>query len=788
MAASTASAVLLRDYKRLWANELKESSPDIAILEEYKNAGAINVNSDIINSRDNPLSLRLSRKSDLKLIEALLKWGANPNLIKHRVPVFWGVFTRSIKDMNPLLALLIKYGANVKIVANNKTSLMAFFESFIYKDDVEFSQKHKEIADILIKEGVDIHLKDRLSDVLDALDICIIMNNDVTIRYLLDKGMSMIINGRTRLYYYILRMHIVDDLRLKTLMKYYSNDNEYFRDFLDAALINPEVTMSHNLYILLKNELNPNYKEVYVDGSTPLIKAVQLYEKVPQQWVKTMIETMLEKGANASYIDPSGKKAIDYTTNDEIKELLGEKPFKILWMGFSKADIAFTNEIFHQTTDASNLAKINPDESLFSICPVCLKYIQHETGTCMYMIHSCVEEASHNGYYHKNLWNAFSYEKQLYDPQGNPIPGASKRVLEWCTNCGRICKGHRHYAISPIYKADKKDIFVPPLVGYGSDYFATDCSKQEIGGGGIKEKLKRYRRFREVVLGLNDPSIIGKMSYEEAINILVENVWEAPLENRRFEISKIERLQKEKKYNYPVANIQFPLPSELPLPPKYIYSDPTYPDAGNPDLLPLVYSTATNSIKNSAYTVFQDNENIIQFRHRMANGMINKHDGPNQQIALDRLISFISVMNELPASDDFGMCWQHTKDAYDNLEMLDDKTRKPPKCTAKLYPDELFHAIQSATYADEEAKQHNLRVYEYYKKLFGEKFGKPIGFAPNSNNSHKSNNSNASHTKYNSNHEGGRRTRKDKHKRKHNRLIKRGETMRNYAYKKVYIL
>jgi ankyrin repeat protein len=762
------AAAPAQDYKKLWTEELKKPSPDIAKLEQYKNAGAIDVNA-MIDSRENPLSLRLSKNPDMKLLEALLKWGANPNLIiKNKVPLFWLVFERSIKDIKPILLLMIKYGADVKLIANNKTFLIEFIR-FIFSNYAEFTEKSKEIADILINYGVDIHYKYNDRDILDeVLDY----GNKNAVDYLINKGLSVIVNGRTRFYEVLRKMNnpysgMNGMNALNILLSHHSDNNAYFKDYLDFALAYPSTNIIKDLYSKLKNRLILNYNEVYMDGSTPLIKAVQLYTKAPQPWVKTMIESMVEKGANVSYIDPTGKKAIDYTTDEELKELLGEKHFKILWTGFSRADIDFTNMIFEQTTHATNLAKLNPDESLFSICPVCLKYIQHETGTCMYMTHSCVEQAGYNGYYHKKLWDAFSYEK-AYDALGRDILAAQrKRVLEWCTNCGRICKGHRHYELKSIYKSGSKDIVIPGLLGQG-DYFATTCDKPGIGGGGIKEKLNRYRRFREVVLALNDPSIIGQMAYEDAINTLVEAVWEAPLDPRRFEIRMIET---QKKYNKPVANNRFPLPSELPAPPKYVYSDPTYPDASNPDLLPLVYSKATNTIKNSAYDLFGDDDNIVQFRHRMANGNVNNHDGPNQQIALDRLIGAISLMNETPASVDFGMCWQHAKDAYDNIDMLDNKAHKPPKCTAKMYPDEVLHAIQSATYSDELTKEQHLGVYAYYKKLFGEKFGKPIGLAATNN----SNKVNASNSKNNSNQDGGKRwsTRKRKHKGKTLRIHKR---------------
>jgi hypothetical protein len=305
-----------------------------------------------------------------------------------------------------------------------------------------------------------------------------------------------------------------------------------------------------------------------------------------------------------------------------------------------------------------------------------------------------------------------------------------------------------HYKLEKIYKAGTKDIFIPGLAGEG-DYYAVTCDKPGIGGGGIKEKLNRYRRFREVVLALNGPEFIGKLNYEDAINKLVEAVWVAPLDPRNFEISMIES---EKQYNDMVSNARFPLPSELPPPPKYIYASPVYPDAANPELFPLVYAKANNTYKNSTYNMSNDDENIVQFRHRMANKTVNTHAGPNQQIALGRLIGYLQNICDTPTSSDFGMCWQHSRDGY---TMVNDKTHMPPKCTAKLYPEEVLVAIEKATYEDEATKRQYMDIYKKYNKTFAERFGKPIGFAPPNN---LSNNKNASNRKEpNNNQEGGKR-------------------------------
>jgi hypothetical protein len=815
-AAAAAPAVAAQDYKKLWAEELKKPSPDIAKLEEYKNAGAIDVNA-MIDSRDNPLSLRLSIKPVFTVLEALLKWGANPNffLLNERYPVYWKIFDRSIKDMKNILDLIIKYGADVKLItdaeaftrvgrnpvfATNISVLMYFVNKHRYSS---FTPEYERILNLLIKKGANVNYTNQKDG--DVLDICLKEAIEKGVSYFLLKGMSMTIDNRTRFYFLLQRLtNLIKPTESDTTFRYVVNNsfhgvelmlkydsknlNNYFRDFLYFSLINPTSPILVHAYPKLMSILNPNYNEPYADGSTALIKAVQLYTKVPQEWVKSMIQTIVEKGADTKYTDPTGKKAVDYTTDEELKELLGSGGFKILWTGFSKGDLDFTNTVFNQVVHAESLSKEFNDEWLFSICPVCLKHVQHENKTCMYMTHSCVEQAEHKGYYHKKLWNAFSYKKQYY-PNGEEIPAhLQKLVVEWCTHCGRICKNHTHYILSRIYKSNGS-VHVPVFAGEG-DYFATTCDKPGIGGGGIKEKIIRYRQFREMVYYLNDADeFINKITFEDAINRLVEAVWEAPLDPRRNIVSHI---QKTGKYNRAVANALYPLPSELPKPPKYIYSVPTYPDAANPDLLPLVFDKATDAIKNSAANVFGYEENIVQFRHRMANGAVNKHDGPNQQVALDRLMGYIKLVSETPNSNDFGMCWQHKLDNYGVNDFLDDKEHKPPKCTARLYPEELLHILQKANYKldqnsnstsndnmDIDAKNKHLQIYNDYVYLFGQKFGKPIGIAATNNSNNSNNKPNASNSKNNnSNQDGGKRwaTRKCMRKRK----TSKSKTYRNH--------
>jgi hypothetical protein len=327
----------------------------------------------------------------------------------------------------------------------------------------------------------------------------------------------------------------------------------------------------------------------------------------------------------------------------------------------------------------------------------------------MYMTHSCIEQAGFEGYYHKKLWNTYSYMQQLYNAQGNPA--GQRRVIEWCTLCGRICRDHHHYQLGKVFLQDGKTMApIPKYAGEG-DYFAVDCSTNRIGGGGIKEKVNRYRRFREVVLFLNQQ--VGNMTFEDAINTLVEETWEAPLATRRLEVNYA---LARKEYNYGVRNELFPLPPDEP---NRVYANLAYPNASNTSLQPLVFANADETHRNVMEHLSGDTENIVQFRHRMADGTINNHDQPNQQIALDNLMGYLKNMATQQNSADFGMCWQH---ANIYLTTVTDPTHLPPKCTARLYPAEILAAIEGATYASPANKEKDMQVYNAYRVAFNRKF------------------------------------------------------------------
>jgi ankyrin repeat protein len=321
------------------------------------------------------------------------------------------------------------------------------------------------------------------------------------------------------------------------------------------------------------------------------------------------------------------------------------QPKIAMWKGWSRANASRFDGIF--ADDAKEAADV-------TCCPICLKTVVRSDGCVYIQGHNCTQM---EGFYHEDLYNRYKNE------QGR---------ITWCTICGRIAHGHRHYKISMA-----QDPVKPELLATGNP-FAADCSAPGGGeGGGVKEKLARYRRMREYALELQDE--IGKKTEKEALEEMVEEMWNAPIA-RKVALAKM--LEK-KEWNIPSA--AFPLPvvekeEEVDI--------LTLPDLEKPaadrELTPLVVKGVDAIMGGSI-------EDVIQFRHRQKNGDVFEHVG--DYISAESLEMFISGQNDKFKTDEsFGLCWSY-----------------PGKCNARLYPSDI------KAYVDEE-------MYKEYKAKFNWRF------------------------------------------------------------------
>jgi hypothetical protein len=258
------------------------------------------------------------------------------------------------------------------------------------------------------------------------------------------------------------------------------------------------------------------------------------------------------------------------------------------------------------------------------------------------MFHNCT---SSGGYYHHEL-----YEK--YKNDGG--------IIYWCTICNRISLVHRHYELVNN-KAKKPDL----LTGLG-DPFEKDCRASN-GGGGLPEKLARFRRLREYALELQED--VDKKDNDEALDELVEEVWNAPLARTK----KVGKIAESKKWN--ISSDEFP---------PNIVSKPNNANAPNipfTGILPTEVKSGRNNV------MMNDNIPILRFHHIQLNGSEKSHG-----ISKETLERFIRRKNKEFGTESFGLCFMY-----------------PGECNSRLHPKELEGHIPQ-------------ELYEDYRKKFNKKF------------------------------------------------------------------
>lgn len=314
-----------------------------------------------------------------------------------------------------------------------------------------------------------------------------------------------------------------------------------------------------------------------------------------------------------------------------------------LWEGWTSADA----EKFDTVFDGDAASEV-------TLCPICLKTVAREDGCVYIQGHNC---ANLSGFYHK----------RLYDLYKNDIG-----IITWCTICNRIAKGHRHYNLG------FSDGDIPQLL-IGHDPFTKDCSRTE-GGGGLKEKFLRFRRLREHARDMMED--VGKVTEKQALEELVEEMWNAPLQRKR----GTNLMYVEKRFNFPSTNFPAPPKAKSAIANNKPVNFNSLPNIPNQNAArPPTTLAGINSIMRMEEPV------VIQFHHVQPDGSINNHEG--NYISPESLEMFIDGQIKKHKTDEFGFCW-----AY------------PGDCKGRLHPDEIKPFISEELYKD-------------YKGKFNWKFG-----------------------------------------------------------------
>jgi ankyrin repeat protein len=564
------------------------------------------------------LNARFDRRYDLKLVKLLIEKGADVNVTTQYglTPIIVACNSENLE----IAKLLIEKGANVN-AANHigKTALHTALDSC-----------DREIVDFLIDNGADVNVTTKYGTT--PLIISIKKCERETITLLIKKGADVNAaekDGMTALLY-----ATKDGLQSvsRDLIENGANVNAVEKDGWTALMWACEKANLELVKILIGGGADINAKNAY--NFTPLIIA-------SKEGHLEVVKELCEKGADIYHRADRGN-AISYATSynkPRVRKYLEEviekrKPVDTaMWKGVTKSDIQKFNHIF--TDDAVN----------YSSCPVCLAYVRREDG-CMYMYHNC----SKGVYYHKYLYNMYKSHDKL---------------IEWCTICGRITFGHRHFKLG-VTGGQLPELADP--VKNIREFYEGDCRGQ--GGGGPDEKLARFRRMREYSLELDTE--IGKKPRREVMNDLVEEVWNAPLfmEKNKNVLAEI----KEKKgWNDKVSNNK--------------YRDDVSGRENNEEVnaanIPFEGERPAQR-KGFNNISLEDDVDLLVFKHKQKDGSMKEHG-----ITKEGLEDFVTRIKKDFGTDEFGYCFNN-------------------QCDAKLHPEEIKDHVTEAVYKD-------------YKKKFNKK-------------------------------------------------------------------
>ena len=386
-----------------------------------------------------------------------------------------------------------------------------------------------------------------------------------------------------------------------------------------------------------------------------------------------IVKALLAKHADPRLgLEPSPyTNAINNVYTSEINRVIRQSvpiSLEFAWKGYSRGDIAMFNGVFESVEKSQNI----------SLCPVCLSYVEHRDA-CMYMSHNCSQGGN-------------IYDIDLYNKYKS---GGTGRIY-WCTVCSRICSDtHRHYQLSSA-SGPKPNFMVNPL---GSLYITTDENCKAQGGGGLDEKLKRINGLKEHAKRLQPE--IGRISKQDAKDELVEAAWDAALTGMRGTLARIKDTRQ-----FSVPNTNFPNNVPPPPPPAnalavLVYPTIAYPGEGIPEQFPVLHQNVPNASEFGEETPV-----AVQFRHRMADNTLNRHQ--DNYIGIDNL--FRLFMNNqdfaLPA---WGMCWMFTDTEH--------------QCTARLYPQEAADILVKAQpLITPEAHAEYTQILNNYARRFNQKF------------------------------------------------------------------
>ena len=366
---------------------------------------------------------------------------------------------------------------------------------------------HPDVIKVLLDAGAVIDYLNE-NDSVTALYLAAIKGNTATVKVLLDAGaqVDFLNNDGKFTALFIASENGYADV-VKILLEKGADVNYLNNEKITSLYIASEKGHADVVKILLEKGADVNY--LNNENFTALyVASLKGHEDV--------VKLLLEKGANVNIVI-KGKSILDRAKTGQfipkINELIkkASKPPGKLYKGVTRSNIEKFNIFLaipdyppSPTEDQKKTAEENAKTlaNNTSLCPICLSYSERSMG-CLYMHHTCPVELRHEDLYQK-------YK-------------GSEGHIWWCTDCGRICTGHKHHALG-FSGSD-----IPKLLP-SSNPFSKKCNLTE-GGGSLEEKLRRISRMIEFYADLQVSIQEGGAvpSEEEVRNMIVEETWNGAL-------------------------------------------------------------------------------------------------------------------------------------------------------------------------------------------------------------------------------------------------------------------
>ncbi len=587
------------------------------------------IDTNVQDTKGNTALMFASENSSLTFVKMLLEAGADVNKKNNEGKT--ALMFASQKDNIEVVQTLLDSGAEINAQTNDgKTPLL-------YASD----RKNPAIALMLLAKGANPKLSDNNNNF--PLMFAVKNKNIDFIRTLLDAGVNVNQIGFENMTSIMIAAYFFNDEVMQLLIAKGANVNYQQSPKNSTALITAAIQgYTAAVELLLQAGANPNLQES--TGKSPLyVAAFKGHTDVVQLLLSQegIIDTMLK----------SGKSVYDYALEGKFKPEINVMIIKKfqpkgendeIWTGWTQSDVSRLETIFDKT-NANN----------YAFCPVCLKYVERSEA-CMYMSHNCTIGG---GFFHGDLYNKYKNDEgKIY----------------WCTICGRIALGHRHYSLDLANKP--KPGFAPQKPNV--DPFEKDCRLTN-GGGGLPEKYARFRRLTDFAHELME---VGEISRNDALTQLIEETWNAPLIRAPL-LARNFAAKKPFRKNFP-AN-QAPIVANEAAGPVQNVMRPAE-NRNDPNLQPIVHPNGINAMSGDEVA------NVIQFRHRKQDGTINTHD--DSFISPAELIDILEHKVTNRGADYAIYCWAH------------------PSCTAYLYPEEIKVLVDQGLIPED--------LYNRYKAMF----------------------------------------------------------------------